>query len=210
MKKLLGILVIVAIAAALYSLRGEAALPSYDYTITCEPPTKRIDDTPLLNLHHYTIEYGICGEPNPVESIDEPAGECSFVVPAPRGSWCWSMKAVDTDGLTSEPSTPVVFFSTTDTDEDGIPDYADNCIFLANPTQVDSDVDGYGNRCDGDLDGNHFTNAFDTVLFRRQLGMPSDGPVYNPADINANGVVNSQDAVLFRQLLGSPPGPKAY
>jgi hypothetical protein len=102
------------------------------------------------------------------------------------------------------------FTSTTialDTDGDGIPDAGDNCTLKANPTQCDSDADGFGNACDGDLDNNGFTNAFDTPLFRQQLGQPSVGPTYNPADLNCNGFVNAFDTPLFRSLLGLPPGP---
>ena len=94
-----------------------------------------------------------------------------------------------------------------DADGDGVLDPADNCTLVANPAQVDSDADGYGNACDGDLNNNGFTNAQDYVLFRAQLGQPSVAPTYNQADLNGNGFVNAQDFVLFRQLLGSPPGP---
>ena len=94
-----------------------------------------------------------------------------------------------------------------DTDGDGVPDESDNCTLLANPTQCDSDGDGYGNRCDADFNDNGSTNAQDTALFRQQLGQPSVGPTFNEADLNCNGAVNAQDTALFRQLLGSPPGP---
>ncbi len=94
-----------------------------------------------------------------------------------------------------------------DTDEDGVPDNADNCTLLVNPAQCDSDGDGYGNRCDADMNNNGSTNAQDTALFRQQLGKPSVGPAFNTADLNCNGAVNAQDTALFRQLLGSPPGP---
>ena len=92
-----------------------------------------------------------------------------------------------------------------DTDSDGVVDALDNCRTLSNATQVDSDSDGFGNRCDGDLNNNNVTNSQDYVLFRQQLGQPSVAPTYNKADINANGVVNSQDYVLFRGLLGTTP-----
>jgi len=94
-----------------------------------------------------------------------------------------------------------------DADADGVPDATDNCTLVANPNQCDSDSDGYGNRCDGDMNNNGSTNAQDTVLFRQQLGQPSVGPTYNEADLNCNGAVNAQDTTLFRQRLGSPPGP---
>jgi len=94
-----------------------------------------------------------------------------------------------------------------DTDSDGAYDGQDNCINIANFEQVDSDNDGYGNICDGDLDNNGFTNAFDTPLFRAQIGQPSVPPTYNAADLNCNGFVNSFDTPIFRSLIGSPPGP---
>jgi hypothetical protein len=96
-----------------------------------------------------------------------------------------------------------------DTDGDGVPDSSDNCTLRSNANQCDSDADGYGNRCDGDLNNNLSTNAQDTTLFRQQLGQPSVAPTYNKADINCSGAVNAQDTTLFRGLLGSPPGPKA-
>jgi len=105
-----------------------------------------------------------------------------------------------------------VFSSTTglpapDADGDGVSDDYDNCLLVVNPVQCDSDEDGYGNHCDGDLTGNGVTNAQDTVIFRNLLGAATPGPTYNLADLNCNGVVNAQDTVLFRQMLGTPPGP---
>ena len=100
----------------------------------------------------------------------------------------------------------VYVFDLSDTDADSVLDAIDNCTLVANPDQCDSDGDGFGNRCDGDMNNNTATNAQDYVLFRQQLGTVLGDP-YNEADINCNGVVNAQDYVLFRQLLGSPPGP---
>ncbi len=101
----------------------------------------------------------------------------------------------------------VVTEAIADADADGVPDPADNCRMAANADQCDSDSDGYGNRCDGDLNNNGATNAQDTTLFRAQLGQPSAPPGYNEADFNCSGVVNAQDTTMFRALLGSPPGP---
>jgi len=94
-----------------------------------------------------------------------------------------------------------------DVDNDGVENALDNCTVVANPGQCDSDGDGYGNHCDGDLNNNTVTNAQDYVLFRQQIGQPSVAPAYNQADINCSGAVNSQDYVLFRSLLGASSGP---
>jgi len=102
-----------------------------------------------------------------------------------------------------------LFAISLDADDDGIADSADNCQTIPNPVQCDSDSDGYGNYCDGDLNNNGFTNAFDTPLFRAQLGQPSVAPTYNAADFNCNGSVNAFDTAIYRSLLGSPPGPSA-
>ncbi|MBN8280932.1 MAG: DUF11 domain-containing protein, partial [Gammaproteobacteria bacterium] len=96
-----------------------------------------------------------------------------------------------------------------DGDGDTVPTVYDNCTTLSNTSQCDSDSDGYGNRCDGDLNNNAFTNAQDVTLFRQQLGLPSAPPIYNEADINCNGFVNAQDVTIFRTLLGVPSGPSA-
>lgn len=101
----------------------------------------------------------------------------------------------------------LIFAPAVDTDADGIVDALDNCRTVSNATQVDSNGDGYGNRCDGDLNNNGSTNAQDTALFRQQLGQPSAAPTYNAADLNTNGSVNAQDTALFRTRLGAPPGP---
>jgi Thrombospondin type 3 repeat/Dockerin type I domain len=100
-----------------------------------------------------------------------------------------------------------------DTDVDLRGNACDNCSLLANNSgaaaQCDSDNDGFGNRCDGDMNNNSSTNAQDTTLYRQQLGQPSVAPTFNKADLNCNGAVNAQDTTLFRGRLGSPPGPGA-
>jgi uncharacterized repeat protein (TIGR03806 family) len=91
-----------------------------------------------------------------------------------------------------------------DSDGDGVPDSLDNCTLAPNPDQFDADGDGYGNRCDGDLNNNGVVNAQDTTLFRNRLG--TSDPV---ADLNHNGTVNAQDTTIFRGLIGKLPGPAA-
>lgn len=91
-----------------------------------------------------------------------------------------------------------------DPDGDGIPDDQDNCKLVANPDQRDSDGDGYGNMCDGDLDNNGIVNAIDLGKFKTFMG--KTGPNL-AADLDGNGIVNAIDLAIFKRLFGKPPGP---
>jgi hypothetical protein len=105
-----------------------------------------------------------------------------------------------------------------DSDNDGVPDYQDNCILKPNGplipdaggnSQRDTDGEGYGNIFDADL------NNFDALLnlsdysgFRSVFGAPS--PLSLPAehgDFNGDGLVNLSDYSIFRSSFGKAPGP---
>ena len=68
-----------------------------------------------------------------------------------------------------------------DADADGAYDGQDNCINAANSEQIDSDGDGFGNLCDGDLNNNGVTNAQDYVMFKSEVGQPSTPPTLQPS-----------------------------
>lgn len=91
-----------------------------------------------------------------------------------------------------------------DDDGDGIPDSLDNCLGVFNPDQRDTDGDGFGNRCDGDLNGDGVVNFADLAIFRQRFGTSDPD-----ADFNGDGAVNFQDLAIFVQLFGKPPGPSA-
>jgi len=40
-------------------------------------------------------------------------------------------------------------------DIDGVLDTADNCIVVPNPLQYDTDADGFGNKCDPDMNNDN-------------------------------------------------------
>lgn len=92
-----------------------------------------------------------------------------------------------------------------DTDNDGIPDDQDNCSNHANPLQLDVGGDGFGNRCDADLNNDGNVNLIDFGFFRSRF-MQADGI---DADFNEDGEVNLIDFGLFRQLFNGTPGPSA-
>ena len=91
-----------------------------------------------------------------------------------------------------------------DHDGDGVPDSQDNCVYHANPDQYDSNGDGYGNRCDADLNDDGFVNLTDFSLFRQSYGSTDED-----ADFDGSGFVNLTDFAIFRQFYGISPGPSA-
>lgn len=95
-----------------------------------------------------------------------------------------------------------------DTDRDGVPDRADNCIQVPNRDQRDTNADGIGNACDPDLDNNGRIDFADLGLLRQAfLASPRDAR-YNPhADFNGDGQVNFADLGLLRQRMFRAPGP---
>jgi hypothetical protein len=89
-----------------------------------------------------------------------------------------------------------------DTDGDGVEDTLDNCITIANADQQDSNGDGFGNRCDADLNNDCTVNFVDLGLLRSVFfGADAD------ADLSGDGVVNFIDLGVMRSLFFQPPGP---
>ncbi len=96
----------------------------------------------------------------------------------------------------------VSFVPEYDDDSDGVPDVLDNCQFVQNAAQVDADSDGYGNRCDTDLDNDCVTNVIDLGILRE--GFFGTDPVL---DFNVDGVVNVIDLGVMRAGFFGSPGP---
>jgi len=97
-----------------------------------------------------------------------------------------------------------------DTDNDGVFDGSDNCILIPNSNQIDSNGDGYGNRCDADLNGSGTVNVTDYSIFGSHFQTSLGDANYNPdADFDSNGVINVTDYSIFGSLYSKPPGPSA-
>ena len=95
-----------------------------------------------------------------------------------------------------------------DQDQDGVGDPEDNCLALANADQRDSDLDGYGNLCDGDFDGDGAVSGADFVVFSQAYLTGQGDAGWNPdVDANGDGVVNGIDFSRFSAAYLGPPGP---
>ena len=106
----------------------------------------------------------------------------------------------------------------TDTDGDGVADVFDNCVSIANAGTLgcDSDIDGYGNVCDGDFnqdnatDGADFSPTFLNDFTNGSMSANSDG---NPDGSNMNcdgsGAVDGADfnPLFLNQFVQGSPGP---
>ena len=88
-----------------------------------------------------------------------------------------------------------------DSDGDSITDDIDNCIAVSNVEQIDSNNDGFGNRCDGDFDGTCVVDLNDYFTFLSVFGTSiTQDPQY---DINSDGDIDSTDYYMFLQLFGT-------
>jgi hypothetical protein len=94
------------------------------------------------------------------------------------GNHIITLVAVDSDKNRVQSSVQISVSALSDSDNDGIPDDRDNCRYLNNPDQADSDSDGTGNLCDDD-DSDHdgFPDRNDNcpAIFNDQTDQDGDG-----------------------------------
>ncbi|MEM9175967.1 MAG: GC-type dockerin domain-anchored protein [Myxococcota bacterium] len=91
-----------------------------------------------------------------------------------------------------------------DRDADGVDDSVDNCLYVANPDQRDTNADGFGNLCDGDLDGDGFVTTTDFIEFAGVFQREDAD-----ADFDGDGFVSTSDFLRFLDLFELPVGPGA-
>jgi thrombospondin type 3 repeat protein len=90
-----------------------------------------------------------------------------------------------------------------DRDGDGIPDGTDNCPYLANPDQRDTDLNGRGDACEcGDQNGDGRVDVRDIVAINLAIFNP---PLVTPlCDANGDGLCNVSDIVAVNIEIFSP------
>jgi hypothetical protein len=99
-----------------------------------------------------------------------------------------------------------------DADGDGVANGADDCIDLANASQLDADGDGCGNLCDADFDQDGVAGSSDFSTFRLCFAQsvpgagPADDPTCAESDLDGDGVVGAVDFNRFRLGFGTAPG----
>jgi len=108
-----------------------------------------------------------------------------------------------------------------DLDGDGVPNESDDCVWLANADQRDTDGDGIGNLCDPDVDQDGVvTTSFGRRTLDGRIGdleriavaaqqarSDRDAPTDPSLDLDGDGKVTELDVAHAQLWLFQPPGP---
>ena len=101
-----------------------------------------------------------------------------------------------------------------DRDQDGIGDTADNCWLESNADQRDTNNDGFGNRCDADVDDDGLVDRSNGQIYPvdqrgdlEAITLSARSGFYDPNhDLDGDGEVNERDLLIARLALNRAPG----
>jgi hypothetical protein len=133
-----------------------------------------------FNCGEIYVFYGPIGFPADMDVASQ-----SLLIYGPReyaGLGLRALADLNNDGLqeivgimdfTSDVQPPSIWLiSPFDIDGDGVTQLPDNCPLVANPTQLDTNLDGRGDACQADWDGDGLTDTLDCAPIRRDAGTP--------------------------------------
>jgi hypothetical protein len=97
-------------------------------------------------------------------------------------------------------------YSNPDYDADGIGNRIDNCTMAPNPSQDDTDGDGFGNLCDADYDNDGVVGFSDFGAYAQNFGTTNE--LYMHAEpVGGGRQVGFGDFAFFSASFSSSPGP---
>lgn len=89
-----------------------------------------------------------------------------------------------------------------DSDGDGVADGQDNCPWVANAGQLDTDGDGRGNACDMDFNNDGRVDAADGEILRSAMGTHADDAAFpDKLDLDGDGLIGGSDWAAFVDAL---------
>ncbi len=91
-------------------------------------------------------------------------------------------------------------------DADGIGDCIDNCSTVDNATQIDTNSDGYGNKCDPDIDNDGTVGGGDLATLKANF-LVAVPPASPDIDFDGDGTVGGGDLAILKTFFLGPPGP---
>jgi arylsulfate sulfotransferase len=97
---------------------------------------------------------------------------------------------------------PANVFIIPDSDSDSVPDTFDNCAFVPNADQRDTDNDGFGSICDADFNNDGVIEYAD-YLYLGQRWQTADAN----ADLDGDGLVTWGDLLILFNAFSGAPGP---
>ncbi len=96
-----------------------------------------------------------------------------------------------------------------DSDGDSVCDNYDNCTEIPNPSQNDTDRDGYGNVCNADFNNDGAVGVADRGFLEQVPLFSRVGEQGYRAlvDLDNSGSITMKGHVIFQSLVGTAPGP---